>query len=154
MFIALSRMFLLLVLGLHFCSCCWAGEAKWSIDIAQAKEQAKKDQKPLLVYFAADYSIYDRKIQTNLFESPRFQEWADRRLVLVRVDYLTSGIKLANEIKVQNEELLKKYKVEAFPCMLFLDAEGKELGRILGYRGEDVKAWIESTEKFLPKAKE
>jgi thioredoxin-related protein len=45
-----------------------------------------------------------------------------------------------------NEELAKKYNIKSIPCLVFLDGDGKETGRILGFH--DTAAFLEKAEKI------
>lgn len=35
----------------------------------------------------------------------------------------------------KEKELVKQYKVEGYPTLIMLDADGKEVGRLVGYKG-------------------
>ena len=55
------------------------------------------------------------------------------------------------EQKNQNQELMNQYSVKKFPTVLFLDAEGKEIGR-MGYLYGSVPAYLEAIKGIIPQA--
>jgi thioredoxin-related protein len=53
-------------------------------------------------------------------------------------------------IKVNAEKdrsLAAKYKVRGFPTLVFVDGEGKEVGRLVGYRAAD--RFLKDVEKIV-----
>ena len=55
-------------------------------------------------------------------------------------------------VKQRNRALLEKYGVKGFPTILFLDADGKEVGRS-GYKRGGPATWIPDAQKILDQAK-
>ena len=50
-------------------------------------------------------------------------------------------------VSEKNKALLREFKVEGFPTLIVLDPQGKEKGRIVGYRPE--KVFFAELEKLL-----
>lgn len=55
---------------------------------------------------------------------------------------------LPPEVKKQNDELSKIYKIEGFPTVLVLDAAGKKLAET-GYEKGGAEAWIKALDQAL-----
>jgi hypothetical protein len=55
------------------------------------------------------------------------------------------------ELKNQNQDLSRQYAVKGFPTVLFLDAEGKEIGR-MGYKAGGVVLYLEAIKAKIPQA--
>jgi hypothetical protein len=52
------------------------------------------------------------------------------------------------EVKKQNEALKKKYDVGGFPTFVLVDADGKELGRQVGYLKGGPSAFVSKIETW------
>src|SRR5579862_6561748 len=83
--------------------------AKWSLDYKSAMDQAKKDNKLVLLSFTgSDWCEPCARLHAQVFESPEFAQWAHEKLVLVEVDF-PNGKKLPDEVAKQNAALKSKY---------------------------------------------
>lgn len=102
-------------------------------DHAAALKKAAADKKPVFVKFETDWCGPCKVMSTLVFTARDVAEAADG-VVCVVLD----GDK--------EKELVKQYKVEAYPTGVFLDSTGKEVGRFVGYRG--VKAMTEELKKL------
>ena len=76
-----------------------------------------------------------RAMAKNVFTLPRVGEYFAERFVALKMDMETG----------EGPDVAHRYKVKAYPTMLVLDAEGRELHRIVGYR--DATALLEELEK-------
>jgi thioredoxin-related protein len=55
---------------------------------------------------------------------------------------------VAIKVNIDDNKLLTdQYKVTAIPCLVFLDGEGKEVGRVLGFRNTEY--FLEEANKIL-----
>jgi protein disulfide-isomerase len=79
--------------------------------------------------------------------SPVFASYAKTNLVLVLADFPDKKPQ-SDALKSANAALQKKYNIEGFPTLLLLDANGKEIGRQLGYESDGPEAFIAKLEKF------
>lgn len=87
----------------------------------------------------------------EVYTSKDFQDYASKNLVLVRVDF-PSKIQQSAQLKKANESLKAQYKVNGFPTMVVLDADGKLLGTKVGYPpGSGPKPVIAAIEGFKSK---
>lgn len=118
-----------------------AQETAWPTNFDEAVAAAKKDQKVVLVNFTSSDGGGDaQKLKDEVFGTPEFSEWATKNVVLLEVDLPKKAV-LADELKKQNEGLKRQFKVTATPTVLFLDGEGKQIGK-LGYEAGGVEKWL------------
>lgn len=109
-----------------------AAEA-WGTDIAAAKALAKKQGQPILLDFTgSDWCGWCIKMKKESLDQKAFTDFAAKNVVLVEVDF-PSKKALPEATKKQNDDLKKQYKVNGFPTFVLIDADGKELGRQVGY---------------------
>lgn len=100
--------------------------AAWHESLSEALAQAKEKKAHVLVDFEAPWCYSCYYMQQKVLSQPRFIE-AARDLVLVKLDV----------DKEEGHALKAKHAVTFLPSYLLLDAEGKEVGRIVGEQTED-----------------
>jgi len=125
------------------------GEADaWLTDFSEATARAKKERKPILVDFTgSDWCGWCKKLDAEVFSTDEFKKWADKKVILLKLDY-PKNTPQSDELKKQNADLQAKYQVRGFPTILFLDAKGKVIGRS-GYKPGGPEAWVADAEKQL-----
>jgi thioredoxin-related protein len=111
-----------------------ARAADWTEDYASAVAQAKKEHKMLLLDFTgSDWCIWCQRTDKEVFDTQKFKDFADQKLVLVRLDFPRSH-EQADATKAQNGKLQEKFGVEGFPTLVVLDANEKVVFSQLGYK--------------------
>src|SRR5690606_17786206 len=117
-------------------------------DFEAAKATAKKEGKVILADFTgSDWCGWCIKLKEEVFDTPEFKEWAAEKVVLLELDF-PRKTELAAELKAQNQGLAKQYGIEGYPTILFLDADGRELGRY-GYDAGGPEPWIAKAETMM-----
>src|SRR4051812_40361792 len=102
---------------------------EWGTDYAKAVDQAKTENKPILLDFTgSDWCGWCMKMKKEALDKPEFKEYAKNNLVLMEVDFPHKKTQ-PKELKKQNQELSQKYKINGYPCFILVDGNGKELGR-------------------------
>jgi thioredoxin-related protein len=125
-----------------------ASEGEWLTDLPKALAKAKAENKMVLLDFTgSDWCGWCIKFNKEVLSTPGFKEYAAKNLVLVEVDFPNKK-QLAAELKKANAGLKDKYKVDGFPTFVVLNAEGKEVGRQVGYSEGGPKAFIAKLQKF------
>ncbi len=123
-------------------------EIKVYTDFAKASEDAKKDDKKILLDFTgSDWCGWCVKFKKEVLSKDDFIEYADKNLIFVEVDF-PARKKLSDEQKKANNELKEKYGVRGFPTYILVDAAGKELGKQVGYKPGGAEAFIASIEDW------
>ena len=124
-------------------------ELAWQTNFEAAKEQAKKEDKVVLVDFTgSDWCGYCIRLKKAVWDKPEFAKFAEKSLVLVELDF-PHNKKLPADLKKQNDKLQDNYHIEGFPTIVLLDGDGKELGRMEGYEGDNVDSYIKRLEKII-----
>jgi thioredoxin-related protein len=120
----------------------------WQTDFTAAQTAAKKDGRAILLDFTgSDWCGWCIKMKKDSLDRKAFQEFADKKLVLVEVDF-PNNKKQTDEVKKQNEGLQKKYGVDGYPTFVLVDQSGKELGRHVGYLKGGPSAFVEKIEEW------
>jgi thiol:disulfide interchange protein DsbD len=129
---------LLIAVGMFAAIVASAAELKWAKDFNAALKAAKQSKKVVMVDFTAVWCVNCHKLEKTTYKDAGVVQLL-AKTVPVQVDY------------DKQTAIAKKYKAEALPVILFLDANGKELGRITGYK--DAAAFIKAAKPILAKAK-
>ena len=110
-----------------------AEDSTWMTDLPKALEKAKAEKKTVLIDFTgSDWCGWCIKFKKDVLDTPEFAKYAKANLVLVELDYPRKK-EQSEDVKKTNKELQKKYEVRGFPTFLLLSADGKELGKQVGY---------------------
>lgn len=103
-------------------------EISWESGLAKAQQAAKAAHKPILVDVWATWCAPCKLMDKTTYQDERVVGLFDG-FVPVKLD------------ADANEAFLERYRVEAFPTVLFLDENGWEIGRRRGYvSGDDLRA--------------
>jgi thiol-disulfide isomerase/thioredoxin len=107
----------------------------WQTNFEAAKAKAKAEHKMLLVEFSgSDWCPWCKKLKTDVFDKESFKTAARKGFVLVNLDYPNQNHQSA-EIKRQNSELLKQYKVNVYPTIFVMDAKGQPVAQTFYHAG-------------------
>jgi protein disulfide-isomerase len=110
-----------------------AADLVWRTDLPGALKQARSDEKLVLLDFTgSDWCPWCIKFDQEVLSTDRFAGYALNRLELVKLDF-PRHTPLGDDLKQANEALVKKFKVDGIPTYVLLDANGRELGRQVGY---------------------
>jgi thiol:disulfide interchange protein len=122
----------------------------WQTNYKQALAQAAKENKQVLLDFTgSDWCRYCIQMDREVLSKPQFESYASKKLVLVKLDFPRRKKLSANELQ-QNDQLQSQYGIEGFPTYVLLDAQGKEVRRVVGSvdGGPSVFIkWIEGAQK-------
>ncbi|MEP2777604.1 MAG: thioredoxin family protein [Luteolibacter sp.] len=128
-----------------------AGEAVWLHDFEAAKKQAKAEEKPIFINFTgSDWCGWCIRLEKEVFFQKEFQQYAADNLVLVEIDFPRKKEQSA-ELKAQNKALDKEFKIQGYPTLFLLDAEGEKLSEDIGYREGGAAAYVAHLQELLEK---
>lgn len=144
-----TRTILSVILTLmSFAVSAFSEQAEWNTDYAKAVEQAKEQNKPILLDFTgSDWCGWCIKMKEETLNTPAFATFAKKNLVLVEVDFPRNKPQPEEE-KKQNQQLSQKYQVRGYPCFILVSADGRELGRQGGYLQGGPTAFIAMLKTF------
>lgn len=118
----------------------------WSTDLDKAIEQAKAENKSVLVEFTgSDWCPPCIAMRKNVFSKKEFVDAASKKFVLVELDF-PKGDK---ELSEKNQPLAEKYKIEGFPTVVLLDSEGKEFTRFFASQFPKVEDFLKHLDEAL-----
>lgn len=143
------KRYLLTLLAFGFFFSCLGAE--WLTDLDKALEKAKQEKKIVLINFTgSDWCGWCIKFKNEVLSKEEFLNYADKNLVLVELDFPAKKQQPA-ELKKKNNELKEKFQVRGFPTFVVLNADGKEIGRQVGYTEGGPEPFIKKLEEFKKK---
>jgi len=126
----------------------FCGEPGWTTDYAKAVEQARTENKAILLDFTgSDWCGWCMKMKEETLDTPMFKSYARKNLVLVEVDFPHSTPQ-SDAVKAQNQQLSQQFQVSGFPAFILLDKSGSVLGRQNGYLEGGSSAFLAELRKF------
>jgi len=114
-------------------------ELNWLEDFEQAKVIAKKQNKPILIFFTgSDWCGLCKMLEKDFFSTDKFKETANKSLILYKADFPQRRTDIVTAAqKLVNTALDKKYSktrgTRVFPTIVMIDASGKEINFIESY---------------------
>jgi thiol:disulfide interchange protein len=119
-----------------------ARAAEWTEDYTAAIAQAKKEHKMVLLDFTgSDWCIWCQRTDKEVFETQKFKDFADQKLILVRLDFPKAKAQ-SDAIKAQNSALQDKFGIDGFPTLIVLSPNEKVVFSQLGYKEGGPDAFI------------
>jgi len=123
-------------------------EAVWRTDLPGALSQAQSEDKLVLLDFTgSDWCPWCIKFDHDVLSTGQFAVYAQRKLVLVRLDFPRHSPQ-PDDLKQANGALAQQFAVDGYPTYVLLSAEGKELGRQVGYAEGGPAAFITELDGF------
>ncbi len=121
----------------------------WLTDLDKAKTIAKKEGKPILMYFTgSDWCGPCKMLKKDFFNTDKFEKQAES-LVLVMVDIPRRRDMLTKEQMQYNIQLMGTYNKQGlFPTVLQLDEKGKIKSTINSYSGSP-QLYFDFVDKML-----
>jgi thiol:disulfide interchange protein len=96
-----------------------------SISFADALKQAQKEKKIIFIDAYASWCGPCKLMAKNTFTDAKVGEFFNSRFVNLKIDM---------EKDADGPEIMKKYKVSAYPTFLFIDGNGKLVHSLMGYQ--------------------
>lgn len=117
----------------------------WTADYDAALEQAKKENKSVLLEFTgSDWCPPCKLMAKNVFTKKEFIDTASKDFILVKLDFPRADKELAKK----NKPLAEKYEIRGYPTIVLADASGKEFTRTVGAKYQSVPdflAWLKKS---------
>ena len=103
-------------------------------DFAAAQEKAKASGKLVMIDFAAEWCGPCKMLDRTTWKDEGVISAVTEKAVAVRVDM------------DENRELAARFRIRSIPTIIFIDGEGKEVSRLIGYR--DAEGFLEEFQKL------
>lgn len=115
-----------------------------------ARKKAAEEKKPILLSFnGSDWCPWCMKLEEEVFDKDEFQNWAEENVVMYVADFPRKK-KIDPEMAKKNQELADKYKVDGYPTVILIRADGSEIART-GYREGGPEKYIGHLKGLLKK---
>lgn len=122
----------------------------WLEDFEAAKKIAAEKKIPILIDFSgSDWCGWCVKLDQEVFSQEAFKAYAKENLVLMLADFPNAKPQDA-AVKEQNAKLQEKFKIQGYPTIVLVGAEGEEIART-GYRKGGPEAYVEHLKELLAK---
>ena len=103
-------------------------------DFAAAQEKAKASGKLVMIDFAAEWCGPCKMLDRTTWKDEGVISAVTEKAVAVRVDV------------DENRELAAQFRIRSIPTIIFIDGEGKEVSRLIGYR--DAEGFLKEFQKL------
>ena len=126
----MRKYFIANILVLMVLLCCSKTEAtNWETNFEKASSAAKASGKYMLLDFSgSDWCGWCIKLERDVFSQDAFKDFAEENLVCVLVDFPRAK-EQTEELKQQNLDLARKYKIKGYPTIIVLSPDGKTAGK-------------------------
>lgn len=120
----------------------------WSTNLDKALVKAKTEKKAVLVEFTgSDWCPPCIAMRKNVFSKKEFVDAASEKYILVELDFPKGDKALAEK----NQPLAEKYKIEGFPTVVLLNAQGKEFSRFFASEFPKTPDFLKHIDEALEK---
>jgi protein disulfide-isomerase len=141
----MRKLFLLLAFCAAVCQA-RSENVEWFTDAEAAQAKAKEENKLLLLNFTgSDWCLWCKKLKREVFDKPEFAQFAHSKLILVELDFPQHKT-LSEAQQKANAQLDKTYRINSYPTIILLNADGKQVGR-MGYVFGGASSFIAKLEK-------
>jgi len=125
----------------------------WLASYAQAQKFAAKTKRPILINFTgSDWCGWCKRMQRETLGTREFLHFASSNLLLVELDF-PNNIPQPAELRKASAAVKDQFRVDGFPTYVLVDADGRELGRQVGYLKGGPAAMTAMIEKWMGRAR-
>lgn len=124
----------------------------WLDDYEVALQKAAAEKKMILADFTgSDWCKWCQKLDREVFETEEFKQKAWNKYVLLYIDTPSNPATLSEKERTQNPELVKKFRISAFPTVWILDETGKQVASVR-YRECGPDAFLKMVDDIIREA--
>ena len=105
------------------CPALTAGD--WFVDFEKAKAESEKTGRPIYILFTNPDAAISLSYERNIFKQKKFLDYADKKLVLMKVEFPVAIHRQSRGLREQNNELKSKFGITVMPAALLVDANGE-----------------------------
>jgi thiol:disulfide interchange protein len=110
------------------------------LTFADALKMAKKEKKIIMVDYYTGWCYWCKKLDHDTYSSNEIGKYADENII---------SLKLNAEDNGEGAKLFHQTNASGFPTVIFYNAEGKEIYRVVGYK--PAPAFIQEMMKAVDK---
>jgi thioredoxin 1 len=103
-----------------------SNDVNWATDIADARQQAAESQKPMMLFFTAEWCVPCRIMKREVFADPEVMKVLNAQFVPVMIYQGDPG----------GDEAFQKYNIRGTPITIFTDAQENVLDYAVGGIGK------------------
>jgi thiol:disulfide interchange protein len=97
-----------------------------NITYADALKQAAKEKKIVMIDFYTDWCGWCKRLDRDTYSSDELGKYADDNVIAIKIN--------ADDKGGVGSAFSNKLGISGFPTIVFFDADGKELHRVVGYK--------------------
>ncbi|WP_396169397.1 thioredoxin family protein [Flavobacterium sp.] len=123
----------------------WSYSQNWKTNFEEAKQEASKQNKNILLVFAgSDWCGPCIKLDNVVWKSEAFKLESEKRWVIYKADFpKKKANQLSAELTESNNKLAEKYNRNgSFPLVVLLDKNGKVIG-MTGFKNIPANEYID-----------
>ena len=129
-----------------------AADPVWNTDITKALAQAKETKRPvMLVISGSDWCPPCMALEKNVLSDKKFQKFAAENLILVQADFPRKKKQAEAVAKLAKAAKAQYAPNDGFPTVVLIGADGKAIGKQVGYSGVNAEKYIEQLKGTLKK---
>ena len=124
---------------------------QWQPDFDQAQEQARQEQKPIILVFSgSDWCAPCRKLDRDIWQSEAFKKYASQHFVLYKADFpRKKKNKLSPQVATANATLAERYNPKGhFPLVVLMDGKNKVYAKV-GYQKGSPQDYLDLLNSYL-----
>jgi thioredoxin-related protein len=146
-----QRITLAILSSLMFAGSSYACDSSDDTDFPRSVETSRKTNRPLLLAFlGTDWSLSSLKLDREVFDQAAFADDSKYNFLLCKIHFYQTQER-SPDILAQNQQLAEKYRVQEFPTVIVLNAQGVELGRV-GYIPGGVEKFASAVNTLIRKS--
>lgn len=132
---------------LLFAAPAFAGGEGWLTNLEEAKKQAKKEGKDVLIDFTgSDWCGWCIRLKKEVWDTETWKAEGSKRFVMVELDFPRKKPQ-SDETKKYNRALNNLFGVKGYPTIALLDSEGRPYG-MTGYQKGGPEAYLRHLEEL------
>ena len=115
----------------------------WTVSFAEAKAQAAKEGKSILMEFTgSDWCPPCKALYKNVLSKEVFKTEAPKNFILLKLDNPRDKSKQSVEEQAQYRKLSAQYKITGVPTIILADDQGRPYHRQVGYSGDPAAKYV------------
>lgn len=132
----------LAILLLAATSLCAGADVKWETSLEAAQQRARAENKLIFLDVYTGWCYWCKKLQKETFPSAEGQK-ALEKMVPLRIETEDESYKPTKDVAFET-----RYRIDGFPTLLILNADGKEVARQPGFLPpQQFAGWLASVAK-------